>query len=125
MIVLVTMMCVTLSLLTINAASHNTHQQQASHELTGNGYQLHHLALPRKLMFNNEVDSDICEHMYKGKSYKEEVKVMVHATKGTMQEEWIEGSDPTHEFFTMDYSHVRRRRPIHNKSFRKTNIGSP
>ncbi|KAD7478744.1 hypothetical protein E3N88_01880 [Mikania micrantha] len=125
------MMCVTLSLLAINAASHNTHQLQASHGLTGNGYQLHHLALPRKLMFNNEIEGYEAKNLVSsigqntGKSYKEEVKVMVHATKGTRQEEWIKASDPTHEFFTMDYSHVRRRRPIHNKSFRKTSIGSP
>ena len=33
---------------------------------------------------------------------------------GTMQE-WMEGADMS-QFFTMDYSHVRRRRPIHNKS---------
>lgn len=30
-------------------------------------------------------------------------------------QEWKEGIDPSH-FFTMDYSHIRRRRPIHNKS---------
>lgn len=35
--------------------------------------------------------------------------------KGTWQE-WIEGNKDTSEFFTMDYSHVKRRRPIHNKS---------
>lgn len=33
---------------------------------------------------------------------------------GTMKE-WMEGADMS-QFFTMDYSHVRRRRPIHNKS---------
>ncbi|XP_050225592.1 uncharacterized protein LOC126675061 isoform X2 [Mercurialis annua] len=33
---------------------------------------------------------------------------------GTRQE-WVERAD-TSEFFTMDYSRVRRRRPIHNKS---------
>ncbi|GJW89036.1 RNA-directed DNA polymerase, eukaryota, partial [Tanacetum coccineum] len=38
------------------------------------------------------------------KGGKKEVKMMVHAAKGTRQE-WLEGSDPTHEFFTMDYGH--------------------
>lgn len=45
---------------------------------------------------------NIC--VYTGEFHKkrrEEVEVMVHAAKGTRQE-WIEGSDPTHEFFTMD-----------------------
>ena len=42
----------------------------------------------------------------------------IHASssRGTRQE-WVEGSDVNvSQFFTMDYSHVRRRRPIHNKS---------
>lgn len=30
--------------------------------------------------------------------------------------EWVEAGGDTSQFFTMDYSHVRRRRPIHNKS---------
>ncbi|XP_056166214.1 uncharacterized protein LOC115666024 isoform X2 [Syzygium oleosum] len=34
--------------------------------------------------------------------------------RGTWRE-WAEGTDPT-QYFTMDYSNVRRRRPIHNKS---------
>ncbi|XP_030514557.1 uncharacterized protein LOC115728354 isoform X1 [Rhodamnia argentea] len=34
--------------------------------------------------------------------------------RGTWRE-WGEGTDPT-QYFTMDYSQVRRRRPIHNKS---------
>ncbi|KAF8039191.1 hypothetical protein BT93_B1674 [Corymbia citriodora subsp. variegata] len=34
--------------------------------------------------------------------------------RGTWRE-WAEGADSTH-YFTMDYSQVRRRRPIHNKS---------
>lgn len=67
---------------------------------------------------------DIC--VYTGELHKilVEVDVIVHVAKGTRQE-WIEGSDTTHEFFTMDYSHVRRRWPIHNKSSLKTIINSP
>ncbi|KAK3039784.1 hypothetical protein RJ639_027097, partial [Escallonia herrerae] len=41
----------------------------------------------------------------------------IHASKGTWQE-WAEGADAS-QHFTMDYSHVRRRRPIHNKSVPK------
>ncbi|ONI31120.1 hypothetical protein PRUPE_1G293600 [Prunus persica] len=41
-------------------------------------------------------------------------KESVQRSSGTWQE-WMEGED-TSEFFTMDYSKVRRRRPIHNKS---------
>lgn len=41
-------------------------------------------------------------------------EVVLHGSKGTWQE-WAEGTD-TSNFFTMDYSKVKRRRPIHNKS---------
>lgn len=41
-------------------------------------------------------------------------KESVQRSSGTRQE-WMEGED-TSEFFTMDYSKVRRRLPIHNKS---------
>ncbi|CAI9756137.1 unnamed protein product [Fraxinus pennsylvanica] len=37
---------------------------------------------------------------------------LMHAAKGTWRE-WVEGAKS--EYFTMDYSLVRRRRPIHNK----------
>ncbi|OAY47436.1 uncharacterized protein LOC110616486 [Manihot esculenta] len=48
-----------------------------------------------------------------GKAYKEEAKVR-KGRRGTRQE-WVEGTDSL-QYFTMDYSHVRRRRPIHNKA---------
>ncbi|KAJ0038129.1 hypothetical protein Pint_23444 [Pistacia integerrima] len=47
------------------------------------------------------------------KTYNKE-KGEMHGGKGTRQE-WVEGTD-TSQYFTMDYSHVKRRRPIHNKS---------
>lgn len=52
-----------------------------------------------------------------GKSNDKEQLVVEHGSKGgTWQEERVlEGAD-TSEFFTMDYSKVRRRRPVHNKS---------
>ncbi|XP_042485410.1 uncharacterized protein LOC122065649 [Macadamia integrifolia] len=39
-------------------------------------------------------------------------QVMVNGREGTRQR-WIEGKDMW-KFFTMDYNHIRRRRPIHN-----------
>ncbi|KAI3729622.1 hypothetical protein L6452_18283 [Arctium lappa] len=137
MIVIVTMLCVTLSLLlTINASSLHTHQLQASIELAKEHHQLDQPALPRKLMVNKKVEGyeahDLVSYNEQNKASSDESHkkgeteevVMVHAAKGTRQE-WIERSDPTHEFFTMDYSHIRRRRPIHNKSFPKTIANSP
>ncbi|KAF2282930.1 hypothetical protein GH714_043247 [Hevea brasiliensis] len=48
-----------------------------------------------------------------GKPYQKEENVL-RGSRGTRQE-WAEGTD-TSQYFTMDYSHVRRRRPIHNKA---------
>lgn len=48
-----------------------------------------------------------------GKTNNKEKGVM-HGSKGTWRE-WVEGTD-TSQYFTMDYSHVKRRRPIHNKA---------
>lgn len=41
-------------------------------------------------------------------------EAVVHVKKGTWQE-WKEGMGDNSQFFTMDYTHVRRRRPIHNR----------
>ncbi|KAJ6891344.1 root meristem growth factor 8 [Populus alba x Populus x berolinensis] len=50
-----------------------------------------------------------------GKAYhKEQNGVHGGRPAGTWRE-WVEGTDTSH-FFTMDYTQVRRRRPIHNKS---------
>ncbi|KAK0574218.1 hypothetical protein LWI29_019895 [Acer saccharum] len=87
--------------------------------------------LPRKLRFTSEVtvnghgETLHSHNKHKeeevtpssGKQYKEEEKVIHgngNGSKGTRQE-WVEGTD-TSQYFTMDYSHVKRRRPIHNKS---------
>ncbi|KAF5745341.1 hypothetical protein HS088_TW07G00925 [Tripterygium wilfordii] len=50
-----------------------------------------------------------------GKHKPGEQKAMMHGSKGTWKE-WMEGSTDASHFFTMDYTHVKRRRPIHNKS---------
>ncbi|XP_050372171.1 uncharacterized protein LOC126790079 [Argentina anserina] len=53
------------------------------------------------------------------------VEVMNRSSSGTWQE-WTEGDDEdTSAFFTMDYSKVRRRRPIHNKSLKPKAAGNP
>nr|GEZ07393.1 hypothetical protein [Tanacetum cinerariifolium] len=57
MMVIVTMLCVTLSpLLTVNAASIDANQLQASHELANDHYHPDYQALPRKLMVNYKVE---------------------------------------------------------------------
>ncbi|KAM6548296.1 hypothetical protein CsatB_019972 [Cannabis sativa] len=50
---------------------------------------------------------------FSGKGVKN--KVVRHRSRGTWRE-WVEGSDTSGDYFTMDYTRVRRRRPIHNKS---------
>ncbi|GMI75303.1 root meristem growth factor 8, GOLVEN 6 [Hibiscus trionum] len=75
----------------------------------------HTLLLPRKLRFTEE-------HAFKG-----HVAVVQHSISSTKKKEDASGKARQKEqgrrqergegdYFTMDYSHVRRRRPIHNKS---------
>ncbi|KAK4841520.1 hypothetical protein QYF36_005796 [Acer negundo] len=80
--------------------------------------------LPRKLRFTAEVTvNGHGETLLSHKKHKEEevapgsgkqYKEKENGSKGTWKE-WVEGTD-TSQYFTMDYSHVKRRRPIHNKS---------
>ncbi|XP_044494715.1 protein GOLVEN 6-like isoform X1 [Mangifera indica] len=82
--------------------------------------------LPRKLRVTAEVtvkqhgapdtmssNKQQNEPVHSGKTKNKEKGVM-HGSKGTWRE-WVEGTD-TSQYFTMDYSHVKRRRPIHNKA---------
>ncbi|KAI9091977.1 hypothetical protein K1719_027912 [Acacia pycnantha] len=93
----------------------------------------HHLSLPpfpRKLMSTQQ---QVLEHdeatqgasrnndkeNFSGKEEEKEEKMKMVVGKkkkktGTRQE-WVAGEDPS-QYFTMDYSSVRRRRPIHNKN---------
>ena len=53
---------------------------------------------------------------FTGKEQKMKVAIgRKEKKKAGKREEWEEGEDAT-QYFTMDYSRVRRRRPIHNKS---------
>ncbi|KAL4363644.1 hypothetical protein GQ457_04G010720 [Hibiscus cannabinus] len=71
--------------------------------------------LPRKLRFSEE------------QAFKGKVAVAQHSISSTKKKEAVSGKAKQKEqgrrpewgeedYFTMDYSHVRRRRPIHNKS---------
>ncbi|KAK2376091.1 hypothetical protein QL285_076922 [Trifolium repens] len=48
-----------------------------------------------------------------GKESKKKQNMEV-GNKGTRQE-WMEEADDPSQYFTMDYTRVKRRRPIHNK----------
>ncbi|XP_062153850.1 protein GOLVEN 6 [Alnus glutinosa] len=128
-LVMTTLFVVLSALLTPSANSLQI-QLQSSYHQTGNEVLQHSSlpALPRKLkLFETTVKGYGSGHQdfqsYNTQIYKEYVapgeskekeQVVVHGSKGTWKE-WVEGGD-TSEYFTMDYSKVRRRRPVHNKS---------
>ncbi|XP_015571994.2 protein GOLVEN 6 [Ricinus communis] len=130
LLVIFTSLCICLSMLVTPCAGFQT-EEQPSHKGQGIGAdEMHSLpTLPRKLRVlldkaalpaavkghggqvstsNNKQKRDLS-----GKAHHGE-ESMINASRGTRQE-WAEGTD-TSQFLTMDYSHVRRRRPIHNKS---------
>ncbi|KAH7569947.1 hypothetical protein JRO89_XS05G0022300 [Xanthoceras sorbifolium] len=132
LMLVITLLCFCLSLLISPCVSLEI-QVQPSLDKVMNEVQLISVStLPRKLRFTTEVTvkgheetvsdnkqevaHDLCRFNLSctGKEKKKEEKVMVHGSKGTWQE-WLERTE-TSEYFTMDYSHVKRRRPIHNKS---------
>ena len=67
-----------------------------------------------KLISNASYDPDFVLYFILGKPDDKEAGLRRGRGDGTMQE-WMERADLS-QFFTMDYSQVRRRRPIHNKS---------
>ncbi|XVF43289.1 hypothetical protein PTKIN_Ptkin02bG0028100 [Pterospermum kingtungense] len=83
--------------------------------------------LPRKLRVTEEIavkenraqysgpNSKLQKEHVLGESYKKEKARVQGSGRGTRQE-WVESGADISQFFTMDYSNVRRRRPIHNKS---------
>ncbi|KAK8522695.1 hypothetical protein V6N12_056396 [Hibiscus sabdariffa] len=86
-------------------------------------------SVPRKIRFTeeavavkvNEAHRSVSNTKHKehvsGKAYQKEQATLGHGSRGTRQE-WVESGSVADisQYFTMDYSHVRRRRPIHNKS---------
>ncbi|KAI3763947.1 hypothetical protein L2E82_13945 [Cichorium intybus] len=88
----------------INCASLTRHQEQGSHGL---GFMAVERVKDKDLVAYNEALS--------GESRQGGEKAAATASDQTMHER----SDLT-PLFTMDYSRVRKRRPVHNKSFPAT-----
>ncbi|KAK9266763.1 hypothetical protein L1049_006683 [Liquidambar formosana] len=118
----ITTVCIGLSILLTPCVSQQI-QLQPFHE---QAHELQHPlpTLPRKLRLAAEVtvkgygDKDSTSYSkpkedFSGKPYHK-APGLLHG-RGATWREWVEGTDTSH-FFTMDYSSVRRRRPIHNKS---------
>ncbi|RVW61697.1 hypothetical protein CK203_065934 [Vitis vinifera] len=132
-LIVITMLCIGLLILLTPCASLQIQLQpwhgQAHDDLIslhlGDAYDLQQHSfskMSRKLRLiqvkrDGEKDSMSQHHKKKadfsGKPYDKEPGLR-RGRGGTMKE-WMEGADMS-QFFTMDYSHVRRRRPIHNKS---------
>ncbi|GKV50326.1 hypothetical protein SLEP1_g57036 [Rubroshorea leprosula] len=125
---LILLLCVVFFALQTTCSSLQIHVQ-SSHQQAYEAQQLSPPTLPRKLMrITEETSSKVngaqeaipnkqlsARDNTSGKwnKYQNE-QVQKHGSGGT-REEWAEGADSS-QFFTMDYSHVRRRQPIHNKS---------
>ncbi|XP_022775752.1 probable root meristem growth factor 8 [Durio zibethinus] len=101
-------------------------QLQSSNEQAAKGVQLSPPTLPRKLRFTEEVTEKRNEAQHSisntkqkddvsGKTYQKK-EATVHGSRGTRQQWMEEGGPDISQYFTMDYSQVKRRRPIHNKS---------
>ncbi|KAH7839143.1 hypothetical protein Vadar_000373 [Vaccinium darrowii] len=116
-------LCISLSVMLTPSASQQVHGQSSHNQ--GQDFPVSVVTLPRKLRLleevkvNGGVKEDLSSYnklrgSFSGKQHRKE-SGSVHARgSGTMQE-WMEEIDPSH-YFSMDYSHVKRRRPIHNKS---------
>ncbi|KAK9074467.1 hypothetical protein SSX86_007065 [Deinandra increscens subsp. villosa] len=101
------LMLLSLFVLLINTLSLNGHQELSSHDLAQDHEQLlgFHAIMPRKLMLNPKASE----------SNKEgEGKAPITITTSSKVVSMQEGAYTT-RIFTMDYSPVRRRRPVHNK----------
>ncbi|KAH7516141.1 hypothetical protein FEM48_Zijuj10G0103600 [Ziziphus jujuba var. spinosa] len=124
-LVIISLICLLLTALLSPCASSQIQVQSFHHKQANNEFQPASIpTLSRKLRFATIVGKKEGSHFMSNKkeehiSVKADHKehVMVHGNRGTRQE-WMEGSDGTDPslFFTMDYSHVKRRSPIHNKS---------
>ncbi|XP_068326507.1 protein GOLVEN 6 [Pyrus communis] len=119
-------------LITPGCASLQT-QLQPSNKQGKNELQVSFPTLPRKLRLTGKVaeqegkDSSAYNNHKESalaggkkprieKEEDEEVQVVERSRSAETWQEQMEKED-TSEFFTMDYHRVRRRRPIHNKSF--------
>ncbi|KAH1097818.1 hypothetical protein J1N35_014739 [Gossypium stocksii] len=105
-------------------------QLQSSSEQAGKGVELAPatVQLPRKLRFAEEValQGNVAQAQHSISSTKkledvsgkekQKEEATVRGNRGRRQQ-WKEGGPDLSHYLTMDYSNVRRRRPIHNKSF--------
>ncbi|XVE74401.1 hypothetical protein DITRI_Ditri12bG0014000 [Diplodiscus trichospermus] len=126
LVIFITMLCFSFFSLQTPCTSLQIHLLQSSHE-KAKAVQSSPPMLPRKLKFTEEVaveGNGSAQHSISKTKQKEDVsgkeayqkeEATMHGSRGTRQE-WVEGGPDISQFFTMDYSHVRRRRPIHNKS---------
>ncbi|XP_011009465.1 PREDICTED: probable root meristem growth factor 8 isoform X3 [Populus euphratica] len=130
---IVTVLCICLSVLLVTpSAAMQVHEKQSSHQHdAGDRIKFSGVpTLPRKLRVLLDQEAAVKSYAARsstslnkqkgdnapaGKAYhKGQNGVHGGRPAGTWRE-WVEGTDTSH-FFTMDYSRVRRRRPIHNKS---------
>ncbi|XP_057809905.1 protein GOLVEN 6-like [Salvia miltiorrhiza] len=111
---LVTALCVALSFMLASCASDHVNLQQ--HYGIGQQPQL---SLPRKLKQLLQVKSSsykdimLQKKLLEGTAGEKKIEKEEDVMRGTWRE-WVERPNKS-EYFTMDYSWVRRRRPIHNK----------
>ncbi|XP_057481986.1 protein GOLVEN 6 [Actinidia eriantha] len=123
LIIVITTLCISFSIMLTPSAPQQIQVQSIHHQGQDPGA-VSVLTLPRKLGLIGEAAATVPInevkvnggkdlHPYKLVKGSFSSKQSVKRT-GTRQE-WMEGTD-TSEFFTMDYTKVRRRRPIHNKS---------
>ncbi|KAI5574090.1 hypothetical protein POPTR_010G138001v4 [Populus trichocarpa] len=131
---IVTALCICLSVLLVTpSAAMQVHEKQSSHQHAAADDRIKFSdvpTLPRKLrVLLDQEAAQVKSYAARsstslnkqkgdnapGKAYhKEQNGVHGGRPAGTWRE-WVEGTDTSH-FFTMDYTQVRRRRPIHNKS---------
>ncbi|XP_021292814.1 probable root meristem growth factor 8 [Herrania umbratica] len=123
--VVIAVLCFSFLALQTPCTSLQIQLQSSTEQGAAKGVQLSLPTLPRKLRFTEELvafKGNGAQHSISntkqkedisGKAYQKE-EARVHGSRGTRQE-WVEGPDVS-QYFTMDYSNVRRRRPIHNKS---------
>ncbi|CAK9142470.1 unnamed protein product [Ilex paraguariensis] len=121
LIKVITVVCIGLSVMLTPCASQKI-QIQSYHEQAQDLQLIH--TLPRKLKLNEEVITSSGNKDLVPSNKQKEVSSdklhlteenKLHSRKGTWRE-WVEEGTETSQFFTMDYTHVRRRRPIHNKA---------
>ncbi|XWS69586.1 hypothetical protein CRYUN_Cryun04dG0192000 [Craigia yunnanensis] len=121
LIVFITVLC--FSFFTLQTPCTSLQIQLQSSNEQAKGVQLSPHTLPRKLRFTevkgNEAQQSISNTEQKkdvsGKEAYQKEQATMHGSRGTRQQ-WLEGGPDISQYFTMDYSNVRRRRPIHNKS---------